>query len=61
MKFIMIYGTRFALLLRDGFSVYMDIQSITQKTGSVKASAFCLIGLGDTNVTSYVMGARENT
>jgi len=30
MKFIMIYETRFALLVRDGFSVYMDIQSITQ-------------------------------
>ena len=30
MKFIMIYETRFALLVRDGFSMYMDIQSITQ-------------------------------
>lgn len=26
----MIYEARFALLVRDGFSVYMDIQSITQ-------------------------------
>ena len=30
MKFIMIYETRFALLVRDGFSVYMDIQSTAQ-------------------------------
>lgn len=30
MKFIMIYETLFALLVWDGFSMYMDIQSITQ-------------------------------
>lgn len=38
MQFIVIYETRFAILVTDGFSVYMDIQYTTQN-GKRKSSS----------------------